>query len=199
MNLTKLFETQKILRDRIDYNSEDRFEKLVLALLVELGECANEWRGFKFWSTDQEPRKSKKIMCPTCKGSGMIPIGEGVRGIKKCPDCDNPRGGMKTVYPLLEEYVDVLHFVLDIGIEVNEDKNYSKYEFESQLSSIHEIIEQFSIVYTFALGMFDDNYYRDLFYTVMRLGEKLGFTEEEIEQAYYDKNKINHQRQDVGY
>lgn len=50
MNLQKLFDTQKVLRDRIGYEGEDRFEKLILALLVEIGECANEWRGFKFWS-----------------------------------------------------------------------------------------------------------------------------------------------------
>lgn len=44
MNLAKLFEVQKVLRDRINYNEPDRFNKLVLALLVELGECANEKR-----------------------------------------------------------------------------------------------------------------------------------------------------------
>jgi dimeric dUTPase (all-alpha-NTP-PPase superfamily) len=36
MNLEKLFQTQKILRDRIGYNEPDRFNKLILALLVEL-------------------------------------------------------------------------------------------------------------------------------------------------------------------
>ena len=40
MNLDKLFQAQKELRERINYNGEDRFEKLVLALLVEIGECA---------------------------------------------------------------------------------------------------------------------------------------------------------------
>ena len=31
------------------------------------------------------------------------------------------------------------------------------------------------------------------------LGEMLGFTREQIETAYLDKNKINHQRQENGY
>ncbi|MFY0167293.1 dUTP diphosphatase, partial [Bacillus anthracis] len=31
------------------------------------------------------------------------------------------------------------------------------------------------------------------------LGKKLGFTFEEIEQGYYKKNEVNHQRQDNGY
>lgn len=42
MQLDKLFAAQKELRDHINYTGEDRFEKLILALLVELGECANE-------------------------------------------------------------------------------------------------------------------------------------------------------------
>lgn len=58
MNLTKLFETQKQLDDRIiekhGLQDMDRLPYLVLALQVELGECANEWRGFKYWSEDRE-------------------------------------------------------------------------------------------------------------------------------------------------
>jgi dimeric dUTPase (all-alpha-NTP-PPase superfamily) len=38
-----------------------------------------------------------------------------------------------------------------------------------------------------------------LFAAYLNLGEMLGFTEEQIEQAYFEKNKINHQRQEVGY
>jgi dimeric dUTPase (all-alpha-NTP-PPase superfamily) len=64
MNLEKLFQTQKVLRDRIGYNEPDRFNKLILALKVELGECANEWRGFKFWSVNQIPHTSA-VRVPT--------------------------------------------------------------------------------------------------------------------------------------
>lgn len=38
MNLTELFDMQRKLREHINYNEPDRFEKLILALLVELGE-----------------------------------------------------------------------------------------------------------------------------------------------------------------
>jgi dimeric dUTPase (all-alpha-NTP-PPase superfamily) len=34
---------------------------------------------------------------------------------------------------------------------------------------------------------------------MLSLGEFLGFTGEEIEQAYFAKNKINHVRQETGY
>ncbi|MEK4091705.1 dUTP diphosphatase [Viridibacillus sp. FSL H8-0110] len=48
MNLTKLFEAQRELDLYIDQQhpvqpGEDRLSKKILALLVELGECANEW------------------------------------------------------------------------------------------------------------------------------------------------------------
>lgn len=54
MNFEKLFAMQKGLDDHIESNhrlgNEDLFDRKVLALLVELGELANETRCFKFWS-----------------------------------------------------------------------------------------------------------------------------------------------------
>jgi dimeric dUTPase (all-alpha-NTP-PPase superfamily) len=54
MNVQKLFEMQKALDRHIETKhqlmDEDLFERKVLALLVELGELANETRCFKFWS-----------------------------------------------------------------------------------------------------------------------------------------------------
>jgi dimeric dUTPase (all-alpha-NTP-PPase superfamily) len=59
---------------------------------VELGECANEWRGFKFWSVNQIPHTSA-VRVPTMMEED------------------------KEYYnPLLEEYVDGLHFVLELGL-----------------------------------------------------------------------------------
>ena len=54
MNLKKLFEMQKELDAFIQTTqgiSRDVFQEKGLALLVELGELANETRCFKFWST----------------------------------------------------------------------------------------------------------------------------------------------------
>lgn len=55
MNWTKLFKVQKDLDTYIEENhgltnAENLFEDRCLALLVELGELANETRCFKFWS-----------------------------------------------------------------------------------------------------------------------------------------------------
>ncbi|MBG9541655.1 dUTP diphosphatase [Cytobacillus firmus] len=54
MNYQQLFQMQKGLDSHIESNhgleEEDLFERKILALLVELGELANETRCFKFWS-----------------------------------------------------------------------------------------------------------------------------------------------------
>ncbi|MEW8967345.1 dUTP diphosphatase [Exiguobacterium alkaliphilum] len=54
MNWTTLFDQQRRLDERIKEEhqlSGNQFDERLLALLVELGELANETRSFKFWST----------------------------------------------------------------------------------------------------------------------------------------------------
>jgi dimeric dUTPase (all-alpha-NTP-PPase superfamily) len=162
MNLEKLFETQKVLRERINYQGEDRFNKLVLALLVELGECANELpEVFKFWSNKKN-------------------------NIEKA----------------LEEYVDGLHFLLELGIEIH-DTNYEPKKLVSILPC--DIASEFKAIYElastldFPMLLISPDDYRTLFNNYLHLGKVLGFTWGQVEQAYYDKNKINHVRQDEGY
>lgn len=175
MNLEKLFETQKVLRERINYQGEDRFDKLVLALLVELGECANEWRGFKFWSKNQKPNTSKPVN--TFYGA---------------------REGL-TTNPLLEEYVDVLHFILEVGLEHEFDEELPLAIEEIKLKTIEE---QFTHLMRADWEVYESGhggYYHEGLESFISLGEMLGFTWEQVEQAYYDKNKVNHERQANGY
>jgi dimeric dUTPase (all-alpha-NTP-PPase superfamily) len=183
MNLEKLFQTQKVLRDRIGYNEPDRFNKLILALLVELGECANEWRGFKFWSVNQVPHTSAvRVPCMMEED--------------------------KEYYnPLLEEYVDGLHFVLELGIEIAEEIQFSVNEYfkeinddiKSEEQKADSITQQFTTVFYFTNTVNYDCEYSNLFASYYHLGEMLGFTDEQIEQAYLEKNEINHVRQETGY
>lgn len=64
MNLSKLFEMQRELDERIvkekGLEGRDLLPEKILALQVELGELANEWRGFKFWKVDPQP--SDKVL-----------------------------------------------------------------------------------------------------------------------------------------
>lgn len=64
MNTTTLFKMQKALDRHIEsqhkLEQEDLFDRKVLALLVEIGELANETRCFKFWSV--KPASPKDII-----------------------------------------------------------------------------------------------------------------------------------------
>lgn len=201
MNLQNLFELQKQLDEHIyeDHpvqDGEDRLAKKILALQVELGELANEWRGFKFWSNNREPRLKgyKEIKCKWCNGSGDD--GSGV-----CPDCKCEGYVYKEYNPLLEEYVDCLHFILSIGLE----KDFVKLGYnESAVEGMKrkDITSQFNYLFD-KVGDFSSipnhNNYMYIVSLFIGLGEMLGFTWEQIEQAYLNKNNINHQRQESGY
>lgn len=181
MILAKLFETQRVLDARIEkehprVEGEDRLGKKILALQVELGECANEWRGFKFWSTNQTP------------SIGFY----------------YTENGTEYKNPLLEEYVDCLHFILSIGLECGFDKQELNHIHEHNFSVYKErtILIQFEWIFLTISDFTSENdlsSYEELFLYFMGLGIHLGFEIEQIEQAYYDKNVINHTRQDTGY
>ncbi|MFL6563260.1 MAG: dUTP diphosphatase [Bacillus sp. (in: firmicutes)] len=64
MQLEKLFQMQKALdthiEDKHSLQDEDLFDRKVLALLVEIGELANETRSFKFWSV--KPSSAQEVI-----------------------------------------------------------------------------------------------------------------------------------------
>lgn len=184
MNLDKLFLMQKELGKvgLFNYQGEDRFEKLILALLVELGECANCWRGFKFWSTNQEP-KTKEL-----RNAAMMEED-------------------KVYYnPLLEEYVDGLHFLVELALFLGVPAEAIEEFIQNTIKAIGSITNQFGYLYNrtselMDLGSLEDKQYKMLhiFNAYLGLGYRLGFTWEEIEQAYQMKHEINIQRQKDGY
>lgn len=203
MNIAKLFETQQILRNRIGYEGSDRFEKLILALLVEVGECANEWRGFKYWSKNQEARTrevdeydyEETIIQPNEFGFG------GILSSSKPKTYKNP---------LLEEYVDGLHFLLEIGLELNYTNmlqaTIEDIAVESQFNDVFNDICYLRNICDLRLANQSDweedekqEAFEYLWADFFGLGKMLGFTWKQIEQAYYDKNQVNHERQDSGY
>jgi dimeric dUTPase (all-alpha-NTP-PPase superfamily) len=161
MDLSSLYSLQRQLDERIEaqhgLQGEDLFDKKILALLVEIGELANETRCFKFWSV-KPPSPREKV---------------------------------------LEEYVDGLHFILSLGLEC--DFLYS--EIPPQLAAL-PLVEQFLSVFRAA-----DEFrktkswqsYDRLFTEYLLLGGQLGFSIEEIEQAYKQKNQVNHERQNQNY
>ena len=206
MNLQKLFEMQaKLDKDITAHHpvkkTENRLEKKALALLVELGECANEWRGFKFWSNNQEPRTEEVVGCDECRALGYI---ANYDELGDCVKCNNT--GQLTENPLLEEYVDCLHFILSIGNDL-EIENFVAIEQLVKFKSFEdrEVLFVFRKLYLEVSLLLDDaknlayEYYPHILQWFLELGYLLGFTWEQVEQAYYDKNKVNFERQEQGY
>lgn len=163
MNLKKLFDMQKGLDRHIEaqhqLDSDNLFNRKVLALLVELGELANETRCFKFWSL-------------------------------KGPSADDV---------ILEEFVDGLHFILSLGIECEfEDK--AELTFRTEQSE--DLTEQFLSLYQWIgefreTRMFHD--YQTILNEYLHLAGLMGFSMNQIEQAYIQKNEVNYERQQQGY
>ncbi|MED0702843.1 dUTP diphosphatase [Aeribacillus composti] len=185
MKLQKLFELQRQLDERIErehprQEGEDRLAKKILALMVELGELANEWRGFKYWSNDQKPRTRKPI----------YNVLGGTIGHKNA---------------VLEEYVDCLHFILSIGNEINMNEVYE--DSSPKPVYLDDVIYQFMFVNQDITSLYYNRHNDDIngdiydliFSGFLGLGQMLGFTWEQIEAAYMQKNAENHRRQDSNY
>ncbi|MDC3414291.1 dUTP diphosphatase [Terrihalobacillus insolitus] len=194
MNLEKLFQIQAgldqhIIREK-GLEGQDLLPKKILALQVELGELCQEWRGFKFWSNDQEPRVKRRVACDwkNNEHGGIDPV----------------HGTDRYKNPLLEEYVDCLHFILSIGLEIKtiQDKpveSFNYYGFKNPFGltqAFSDLMSGFTLVNDEGL---ESGLYVRLFMEFLGIGEMLGFTEEQIEHAYLSKNKINHKRQEAGY
>jgi dimeric dUTPase (all-alpha-NTP-PPase superfamily) len=164
VNLEKLFQIQAELDQKIvdskGLEERDLLNEKILALQVELGECANELpEVFKFWSNKKN-----------------------------------------NYTKALEEYVDGLHFILSIGNEIapypeHLDINYEKHD-RDVLWHFQSIISFFSDFWQY--GELEQGY-GAVIKLFLDLGELLGFTQEQIEQAYLDKNEVNHARQVNGY
>jgi dimeric dUTPase (all-alpha-NTP-PPase superfamily) len=103
---------------------------------------------------------------------------------------------------ILEEYVDGLHFVLSIGLEQGYEGQIGEKEQMIELMRINDATEAFLQLYQdishFAIKQ-DIAAYTLLLESFLQLGATLGFTSEEMMEAYLDKNKVNHQRQAEGY
>ncbi|UOY94258.1 dUTP diphosphatase [Ectobacillus sp. JY-23] len=163
MDLLHLFKLQKELDERIlqEHNLEPKklLKEKMLALLVEVGELANETRCFKYWSN--KPASERSV--------------------------------------ILEEYVDGLHFILSIGIDLGVDKNFLFYKC---CQSNKTVVQIFLDVYSKVIRFHDQpsiTNYIELFTSYLRLGQALEFNEEDIERAYLEKNEVNHERQTQGY
>ncbi|WP_281201597.1 dUTP diphosphatase [Bacillus altitudinis] len=232
MNLEKMFEMQAELDNRIikekGLEGQDLLPNTYVALITELGEFANEGRWFNHWSDQQEPkRKAITTAGATLENAtyfrcesddcGEFSNREDFENLfepdyDECPICET---GSVTIFrevdPLLEEYVDCIHFFLSIAIKKGWKEELSVSEaaieefkeegFEGGLSGLY-LEMQWSLLNS---RMFKDEekkkeHFRvswGLFLAIGIVG--FGFTTDQIEQAYMKKNAVNHKRQQEGY
>lgn len=102
---------------------------------------------------------------------------------------------------ILEEYVDGFHFILSLGIECGFNNDIPDFMVISPDEGA-DVTELFLDLIQ-AIVQFREKHSKDTYWGLLALffalGKKLGFTEEEIVQAYIEKNEVNHKRQDEGY
>jgi dimeric dUTPase (all-alpha-NTP-PPase superfamily) len=206
----------RIIKDK-GLEGQDLFPNTVLALQVELAEFANEGRWFKHWSKNQEPRL--EVECHACEGVGGFQHGPAEDFEEEtCLYCD---GTGIQARPLLEEFVDGVHFFLSISIQKGWQEALWIYEeqldpddFDGELTSWYlEMTYFLSLAYARkysdeentkcqkALGYPRNQYdFRTAWIMFLNIGiNGFGFTPEQIEQAYMDKHAINIKRQEDGY
>jgi dimeric dUTPase (all-alpha-NTP-PPase superfamily) len=104
----------------------------------------------------------------------------------------------------LKEYVDGLHFILSIGLEirfVNKSMNcfYGR-DLVKAFNTTFYLVSKFCEFYIrYGKGCGLSDMYEEVLWYFLGLGKALGFTWEQIEEAYMKKNAVNHQRQESGY
>ncbi|MGY0566606.1 dUTP diphosphatase [Bacillus safensis] len=218
---------RRIIKEK-GLEGRDLLPNTYVALITELGEFANEGRWFKHWSDQQEPkRKAITTAGATLENAtyfrcesddcGEFSNREDFENLfepdyDECPICE---AGSVTIFrevdPLLEEYADCIHFFLSIAIKkswqeelhIPEEaiEDFKEEGFEGGLSGLY-LKMQWSLLNS---RMFKDEekkkeHFRvawGLFLAIGIIG--FGFTPEQIEQAYMEKNAVNHKRQQEGY
>ena len=182
INLPLLFRMQKDLDNHILQEQGLKaapFNERILAFIVEMGECANEWKGFKFWKRPE----NRKPRIHALRNPAMMPEDQ---------DWYNP---------LLEEFVDKVHFVVSLGISMKMDPEKVVLK-DLEVWKADSITEQFIQLAGIAHSLYTYRAKQDwntLLRMTLGLGEMLGFTQQDIQNAYMKKNAINHTRQVQGY
>ncbi len=218
---------RRIIREK-GLEGQDLLPNTYVALITELGEFANEGRWFKHWSNKKEPKRkvfttagatpenATHFRCES-DDCGEFPTIEDFKNLfepnyDECPICE---AGSVTIYrevdPLLEEYADCIHFFLSIAIKKGwqEDMHipeeslfdFKKENFEGGLSGVY-LEMQWRLLNSRLFKNEDVKNLHfqsawDLFLEIGIVG--FGFTLDQIEEAYMNKNAVNHKRQQEGY
>lgn len=98
---------------------------------------------------------------------------------------------------VFEEFSDVLHFSLSLGIDINFSEPFIDYE-ASDVSLNDQFHELYHAILTFSKSNNADDYIV-LLKTIFTLAHSIGMDETSIRDMYFMKNEKNHERQDNQY
>lgn len=194
MNFKKLQAMQleldnSILSAKPQMTAEERFNKTLVALNVEVAEVANCAEHFKFWKDNKGKVDGKRF----------LKTGEEIYEYR----C-NRTNSLYThaeahKLTLVEECSDALHFILSLANQLNEQlldvvERYDNFNQEEWYLEILTDIKNMK---------WDENNkwraLRDLNIDFYHYYSSLGITTQELEQAYYEKNEENYRRLREGY
>ena len=199
MNFKKLQAMQAkldeaILADKAPMTQEERFNKTLVALSVEIAEIANTVEHFKFWKDNKGKIDYDRFDVDwDYEGTRIIGYYDYKKGAAYQISYEQAHR-----LTLIEECSDALHFILSLANQIEHDINlnqgikYTKEEMYLLMQSSACLMMVGSSIHTLSNFNLLVNY----FFSYV---SELGINEQELEHAYYDKNKINYERLENGY
>lgn len=105
---------------------------------------------------------------------------------------------------ILMEYSDGYHFILSLGNHLGHSATYEYHKSRQKKDLIELFLDVFSAIQILYYSQKQTNgltesCYKLLYTSYLELGERLGFTADDVINAYEEKNRINIQRQKEGY
>jgi dimeric dUTPase (all-alpha-NTP-PPase superfamily) len=171
LNMQKELDTK--ICDKFKIKLEDTTAKRTMALLVELAELANEWRGFKFWSEDKGLRWEKAL--------------------EEYVDC------LHFTLSLCYELNFEEREIYEATHVYYTDSNDLELMFSTMFFNVSNFLMTTYMEMDLKEKVDAKIIYRTYLYVFLQLYEKLGFDWKEVAAAYIKKNKVNHERQENGY
>lgn len=201
MNWNKLQEMQlaldnAILQAKPKMSAEERFNKTLVALSVEVAEVANTVEHFKFWKDNKGKVDEKRFKRVEYTGGKVVYEDWGKNAKKGSVTFEQAHK-----LTLVEEASDCLHFILSLAnqletelggfnlVPTNSSLEITYLMIQLNISCVGTLDSENSHVETLSIIV-------DWFYYYI---SKLGITTQELEQVYYEKNEENYRRLREGY
>lgn len=184
---------EAILADNAPMTAEERFNKTLVALSVEIAEVANCAEHFKFWKDNKGKVDSDRFGENNLFADDEL-IFTNYIDRKTGVLYDFKQANRLT---LIEECSDALHFILSLA-------NQLSYEIEIKNWTVMTTTKESNLMYINRdmFQLFESYQYEQssvphiqckliiVILGVFSYFNQLGISEQELEQAYYDKNKI---------